>query len=172
MAEFQFDEEFQPVEPSVVDADPVATMRDLYYRVGKLEQSLDEQRVQAIADQRDLLLGMVNTADEIARIVERWGVTTKAQEAEMIRGVVGMGRELLAILKRHHVEAIDTLGRPLSPETSDVVETEARPGLPVNTVLREEQIGYRWPHGILRRAQVVVSSKGDARGVMRDAAAH
>ena len=163
MAEFEFDEEFQPIAPSVVDADPVETIRGLYYRVGKLEQKLAEQSLQAIADQRDLLLSLLAMADEIATIVERWGVTTKAQEAAMIRSIVGFGKDLLSALKRHQVEAVETMGRPLDPETSDAVGTELRPAMPANTVLREVRIGYRWPHGILRRAQVVVSVRSESQ---------
>ena len=166
MSELRFDEEFQPISPSVVDADPANTMRELYYRVGKLEQGLEEQKLQAAADQRDLLLGMLALSDQVNGILERWGVTTKAQEAAMIRGVIDMGKELLAILKRHQVEAIDTLGESYDPETSDIVDTEAHLDMPSNTVLREEQIGYRWTHGILRRAQVVVSTHDNIRGVM------
>jgi len=167
VSELRFDEEFQPINPSVVDANPANTMRELYYRVGKLEQGLEEQRLQAAADQRDLLLGILTLSDRVNGILDRWGVTTKAQDAAMIRGVIDMGKELLAILRRHQVEAIDTMGQPYDPETSDIVETEAHPDMSPNTVLREEQIGYRWPHGILRRAQVIVSTHDNIRGVMR-----
>jgi len=167
VSELRFDEAFQPIDPSVVDADPAGTMRELYYRVGKLEQGMEEQRLQAAADQRDLLLGILTLSDRVNGILERWGVTTKAQEAAMIRGVIDMGKELLAILKRHQVEPIDTMGQPYDPETSDIVETEAHPDMSPNTVLREEQIGYRWTHGILRRAKVVVSTHDNIRGVMR-----
>jgi molecular chaperone GrpE (heat shock protein) len=164
---FRLCEEFFSVPPDALDADPVATMRELFFRVGSLEQSLDEQRVQANADLRDMLLDILSLSDDITGIVERWGVTTKAQEATIMGAVVAVGRKLLAILKAHGVKPISTMGEILDPETSDVVETEGHPDIPENTVLREAQIGYLWqPYGILRRAKVVVSAneRGASRG--------
>ncbi|MFO7916694.1 MAG: nucleotide exchange factor GrpE [Anaerolineae bacterium] len=158
--EFQFEEEFYPVPPTAADADPAATMRELFYRVSRLEQSLEEQRVQAKDDIKELLLDVLSLYDAVGEIVEKWGVTTKAQEASLIGSVVSFGKKLLAVLERHRVEPIDTLGEPLDPATSDVVGTEVRPDMPENIVLREEQIGYTWPGGLLRRAKVVVSEKG------------
>ena len=154
--EFPFDDEFHPVPPTAVDADPAATMRDLFYRVARLEQSLEEERVQALADLRGILMELLSLSDDITDIVERWGVAINAQEAAVIRGVVGVGKKLLFVLKRYRVEAVDTIGQPLDPESSDVVGTEARKNVAPNTVLREVQIGYTWPEGLLRRAKVVV----------------
>jgi hypothetical protein len=158
--EFQFEEEFYPVPPAAADADPAATMRELFYRVGRLEQSLEEQRVQSRDDAKELLLDVLSLYDAVGKIIEKWGVTTKAQEASLVGSVVGFGKKLLAVLERHRVKPIDTLGKPLDPATSDVVGTEVRPDMPELTVLREEQIGYTWPGGLLRRAKVVVSEKG------------
>ena len=161
---FSFDDEFHPIPPTAVDADPAATMRDLFYRVARLEQSLEEERVQALADVRGILMELLSLSDDVTDIVEHWGVATKAQEAAVIRGVVGLGRKLLFVLKRYQVEAIDTIGQPFDPETSDLVETEARRNVDPNTVLREVQIGYVWPQGLLRRAKVVVCANPEPDG--------
>jgi len=37
------------------------------------------------------------------------------------------------------------------------VATEPRRNVPNGIVLREKTVGYAWPHGLLRRAQVVIS---------------
>ncbi|MFP3895420.1 MAG: nucleotide exchange factor GrpE [Anaerolineales bacterium] len=158
--EFQFEEEFYPVPPTAAEANPAATMRELFYRISRLEQSLEEQRVQARNDTREILLDVLSLYDAVGKIVEKWGVTTKAQEASLIGSVVGFGKKLLAVLERHRVKPIETLGKALDPATSDVVGTEVRPDMPENVVLREEQIGYTWPEGLLRRAKVVISEKG------------
>ncbi|MEA3407419.1 MAG: nucleotide exchange factor GrpE [Chloroflexota bacterium] len=157
--EFQFEEEFYPVPPAAADADPAATMRELFYRVSRLEQSLEEERIQARDDAKEILLDVLSLYDAVGEIVERWGVTTKAQEASLVGSVVGFGKKLLAVLERHRVKPIETLGKPLDPTTSDVVDTEVRQGMPADTVLREEQIGYTWPNGLLRRAKVVISEE-------------
>ena len=159
---FAFDEDFLPVPPAAVDADPAATIRDLLYRVGRLEQSLDDQYVEAVADLKAVLLDLLALSDDISTIVERWGVTTNAQEAAIIRSVVALGRKTLATVKRNQAVAIATIGELLDPETSDVVGTEVRENMPANTVLREVRIGYAWPHGLLRRAAVVVSGKPES----------
>ncbi|NLG49293.1 MAG: nucleotide exchange factor GrpE [Chloroflexi bacterium] len=72
---------------------------------------------------------------------------------------MALGRKVLAILRHHQVVAVETIGQPLNPQTSDVVGTEVRDKVPEGTVLRETQIGYMWPQGLLRRAQVVISAR-------------
>lgn len=156
---FQFDDEFYPVPPSAIDADPLTKMEDLLYRVGRLEQTLEEERMQALGDMREVMLDLISLSDDVTDIVERWGVTSNAREAAIVRSVVALGRKILAILKHHQVVAVETIGQPLNPQTSDVVGTEVRDKVPEGTVLREAQIGYMWPQGLLRRAQVIISAR-------------
>ncbi len=156
---FQFDEDFLPVPPAAVDADPAAAIKELLYRVACLEQSLDEHRLQAIAEKRDLLLALISLYDDITAIIGRWDLATKAQEAAVMGGVIALGKKLLAILQQHAVQAIDTIGKPFDPETSDIVGKETHESAPPNLVLREAQTGYTWPHGLLRRAKVIVNAQ-------------
>jgi len=155
---FDFEDSFYPVPPAAVDANPATAIRDLLYRVARLEQSLGEQRVQAAADTKEMLLEFISLSDDIANIAERWGVATKAQEAALIGSVIALGRKIVAIMKHHQVEPLDTIGQPLDADTSDVAGSEASEGVPTGVVLRELQVGYTWPQGLLRRAKVVVSS--------------
>jgi molecular chaperone GrpE (heat shock protein) len=143
-----------------MDADPAAAMQGLLYRVSKLEQTLEEERQQAIADTRDLLLQIVALSDDVGRIVERWGVTANAKEAAIMQGVVAFGKKILAIMEHFGVKPIDTLAKSLNPRTSDVVGAEERDRLKPDIVLREAQIGYTWRHGLLRKARVIVSRGG------------
>jgi hypothetical protein len=156
---FAFDDQFFEVPPAAIDADPAETIRGLFDRVNRLEHSLAEERTQAVADMRETLLILLNISDEITNMVERWGVSTSAQQAAIVRNLVEIGRELLDLLKMHRVQPITTLGEPVDPETSDIVGTEERPGTPPNTVVREVQVGYVWPHGLLRRAKVIASEQ-------------
>lgn len=159
---FAFDEPFYPVPASAEEANPVASMRELLYRVSRLEQALEEERVQHLADTKEFLLELLSLSDDIATVVDRWGVTTKANEAVIIRSVVGLGRKLRQVLDHHQVTSLHVVGKPLDPESSDVVGSEERDSMPSGTVLREQKLGYAWPHGILRRAQVVVSRRAEA----------
>lgn len=164
---FDFEDPFYPVPPAAVDANPAATIRDLLYRVSRLEQSLAEQRLQALADLKEMLLEFISLSDDITSMVERWGVATKAQEAALIGSVIALGRKIVSILRHHLVYPINTIGQPLDPNTSDVVGTEPNDNVPAGIVLREVQIGYNWPQGLLRRAKVIVSS-GPSAAVQSD----
>ena len=158
---FEFDDEFYPVPASAVDADPAEAMRKLLYRVSRLEQGLEETRVQALADTKAFLIEFLSLSDDIAAIVDRWGVTTKANEAVIIRSVVALGRKLRQVLDHHGVTSMHVVGKPLDPETSNVVATEERDHGAPGIVLREKQVGYIWPYGVLRRAEVVVSARAE-----------
>lgn len=154
---FRFDEELIPVPPSALDADPATAMTNLLYRVSKLEQDLAEEHQQAITDTRDLLVQITALSDDVARVVERWGITTNAREAAIMQSVVAFGRKIMTVLDYYGVKPIETLNKPLDARTSEVVGAEVRERLKPDTVLREVQIGYTWRHGLLRRARVVVS---------------
>ena len=47
---FEFDESYIPVPPAAVDADPAQTIRELMFRVSKLEHDLASQEAQAVGD--------------------------------------------------------------------------------------------------------------------------
>jgi hypothetical protein len=158
---FEFDDEFYPVPASAIDADPAEAMRKLLYRVSRLEQELEETRVQALADTKAFLMDLLSLSDDIAAIVDRWGVTTKANEAVIIRSVIALGRKLRQVLDHHGAASIHVVGKPLDPETSDVVGTEERDHGAPGIVLREQRVGYIWPYGVLRRAEVVVSARAE-----------
>mgnify|MGYP005851007569 CR=1 FL=1 len=167
---FQIDDAYIPIPAAAADADPAATMRELFLRVAKLEQALEEQRLQAVANMREVLSALLSLTDDVASIVERWGVATNAQEVALVRSVVGLGRALHALLERQQVKAIETLGKPFDPATSRVVGSEPRSDVAEETVLREVKVGYRWPHGLLRHAEVIVSVRPEeAQGTMSEA---
>lgn len=158
-----FEEPFYPVPPAAMDADPVSAMRELFYRVARLEQSLQEARVQAAADLADVLLAQVSLSDDLTAICEEIGVPRNAQYAMLARSITSLGQKVMAILKHHQVEPIEVVGRPLNPAHSDVVREELRRDVAPGTVLREERVGYTWRGGVLRRAQVVVSTRTEER---------
>jgi molecular chaperone GrpE len=154
-----FDDPFLPVPAAAIDADPAAAMRELYFRVARLEQSLQEQRVLASAEMAEVLLSQVAIADELAHVVESIGVPTNAQHAMLARGVAALGRRIMEDLRKRGVAPIETLGRPLDPDHSDAVGQEPRAGVEEGTVLQEVRAGYVWRDLVLRRAQVIVCGR-------------
>jgi len=154
-----FTEEYMDVPAAAVDADPVQAMRELMFRVSKLEQDLANQEATAAGEMADIMRDLVTLSDELNGIVQRWGIATNAQEAALVRAVVGLGRKLQQILTKQDVKQIAVVGQPLNPQTSDIAASEASTAVQPNTVLREVEPGYTWKNGLLRKARVIISTK-------------
>ena len=156
-----FDDPFLPVPAAAIDADPAAAMRELYFRVARLEQSLQEQRVLASAEMAEVLLSQIAIADELTHVVESIGVPTNAQHAMLARGVAALGRRIMEDLGRRGVAPIETLGKPLDPDHSDAVGHEPRAGL--------LHLADGGAHPLGRYLQVLAAQR---RPVHRDAPQH
>lgn len=156
---FPFDEAYLAMPAEALEADPASTMRDLYLRIGNMERRLDEQEARSVADWRETLLSLVSSYDIVTRMMERFGHSPDPHETTGLSDLIAIGKQLLAVLQNHQVQAIETIGEPLDIETSDQAGSEERASLPPGIVVREAQIGYRWPHGLLRRAKVIVSEQ-------------
>lgn len=158
-----FDDPFYRVPQGALEADPVQAMRGLLRRVATVEGELAQVKEQTTAQLRQLMLDLVALYDALTGIIERRGVVTSAQGAEMVRSVIGLGRQILAILKRENVEPIATIGQLYDATICDIAGTETREDLRPGTVLREVQVGYRWKGEILRKAQVIISTRSDVK---------
>jgi len=154
-----FDESYYPVAPAAQDADPAVAMRDLFFRLSKAESSLQETELQRGNDLQEVLTEIIALSDQVLDAVEKADASDAAESA-VVSAMVGFARSLREMLDRYQVEALVTIGLPLDPEAADVVSVETQTTVPAGTVLRERRIGYRWPNGILRKAQVVVSRGG------------
>lgn len=156
---FEFDESYISVPPAAVDADPAQTIRELMFRVSKLEHDLANQEAQAVGDIAEVMLDVVGLADDVAHIVQRWGVVTDAQQAALVRAVVGLGRKLQQVLVKQQVSPLAVVGQPYNPQTSEAASSEVASSVAPNIVLREMEPGYAWKFGLLRKARVVISAK-------------
>jgi len=142
-----------------MDADPAATIEELFYRVARLEHSLQEARIEAQAEEAEILVAQIEISDALVRLAESIGVPTSAQMAMLARGVTELGQRFMAGLARWGVGPIETLGRPPDRETCDIMGYEVAAGVPDGLVLRETLPGYLWRGLVLRRAQVIVSGR-------------
>lgn len=159
-----FDQDPQPVPPGAVHADPAETIRNLYRRIARLEGELEQEQVdraqerrEALAAFQDLLRTLLTMRDHLAETVERLGVTTNAREAAIMRRAAELDSLLQETLRRYRVEPVQTLGKPFDQATSVAVGADSASTLPPGSVVAEEQKGYRWPHGLIRPARVIVS---------------
>ncbi|MHB9033382.1 MAG: nucleotide exchange factor GrpE [Anaerolineae bacterium] len=156
---FDFNESYVDVPPAAVDADPAKTIRELMFRVSKLEHALADQQAEASGETAEVMRDLVALEDDLNQIVQRWGIATNAQEAALVRAVVGLGRKLQQILAKQEVKPIAVVGQPLNPQTSDIAASEISTSMQPNTVLREMEPGYTWRGGLLRKARVVISTR-------------
>ncbi len=168
----RFDDPYVPVPPAAIDADPATTIAELFFRVARLEQSLQAERLEAQAEQGETLLAQVEISDALVRLVESIGVPTSAQQAMLVRGVAALGQRFMDGLRRWGVTPIEALGRPPDRETSDVAGYEPGPDVPDGTVLREELSGYLWRGTVLRRARVIVSGRAPVGAPSAQVAPH
>ena len=162
MQPIQFDESYYPLPAAAQDADPAAEMRDLLFRLGKAESSLQEAEQQRLADVQEVLIELIEISDRVMDTVEEADLPATAKETSLVNGLIGFGKALRELLDRHQVEAVVTIGLPLDVNVAEAVGYERYAQVPPGTVLREQRIGYRWPTGILRRAQVVVAGSAPA----------
>jgi molecular chaperone GrpE len=114
-----------------------------------------ERREQAERVTGDLLLDVLPVIDDLERALT---VDAGADAADAFRaGVELIQRQLLDILKRRGVRAIDPIGQDFDPNLHQAVTTEARPGARDGEVLEEFRRGYLIGERLLRPAMVKVA---------------
>ncbi len=162
---FDLNQTPEPVPPAAEHADPLQAMRSLYGRIACLERALEREREQreqegqeAAEITQELLRTVLEMHDYMAETVERFGVITSAQESALVRRTVDFARLIREALARQEIEPIETLGKPVDKATSEVEDVVANDSVPPGTVLREVQVGYRWPLGLIRPARVIVAA--------------
>lgn len=168
MQPIQFDESYYPLPAAAQDADPAAEMRDLLFRLGKAESSLQEAEQQRLADVQEIVTELIAISDHVMDTVEEADLPATPKETGLVNGLIGFGKALRELLDRHQVEAVVTIGMPLDVNVAEAVGYERYAQVPPSTVLREQRIGYRWPNGVLRRAQVVVAGAPPASATSND----
>lgn len=86
------------------------------------------------------------------------------QNGTVIEGVQMTLQELIRVLKKFGVEAIDTVQKPFDPNYHQAMLQEESDQQPENTVLKEFQKGYLIHERLLRPAMVVVSKAVSGQG--------
>jgi len=108
-----------------------------------------------------LLKDLLTIVDNLERAVTPTpGAAIKESVAECVREGVEMTlNEIVKILTRHHVTAIDAMNKPFDPAYHEAVMQEPSDDHPENTVINVFQKGYMIHDRLLRPAMVVVSKK-------------
>lgn len=160
---FEVDQRPEPVPPGAGEADPAEAMRTLYQRINDLELTWGSERRQTKEAMRALLDTLLQVRDQLGETYQRYGVTTSAHEAAIARRTAESVQLIEEGLARLKVTPIETVGKPLDRDTSEISgyehDRKARAGI----VLRETLVGYRWPFGVIRFARVIVNDPQAAK---------
>jgi molecular chaperone GrpE len=125
----------------------------------RLEQELQQATSYAAAGfARDMLA----IKDHLDRALAAVGDDLRADKtaSQFLAGIEATARELDAVLQRHGVTRIDTVGEPLDPHRHQAmmeVPSDQEPG----TIVEEMQAGYMMKDRLLRPALVGVAKKPD-----------
>ena len=119
----------------------------------RVSRQMDEERRYA---QVPLIGDLLPVLDNISRALEAAEKTADA--VSLLEGFKMMGRQLQAVLQRHHCTRIESLGQPFDPHLHHAILQQPSAEVPPNTVLHETQAGYRVHDRVVRPAHVIVSA--------------
>lgn len=149
-----------PLPEGIESIDPADAFSQLLVRCGALERMLEAEKLEAQQEQRTLLIGMLEVADALDRVLQQFGTIRSDSEPALERqhrNLAATRRLLSQKLEQVGVTPIITMGQILDPIVADVDGYREDSNLPDETVIYEIQRGYHWRGDILRRAKVLVS---------------
>jgi molecular chaperone GrpE len=103
----------------------------------------------------DLIKALLPVVDDLERSLAAARSDAAGSFAD---GVKLVHQNLLKALEAHHVERIESLGRPFDPALHEAIMRQPSDQHPPGTVLEEYQSGYRLWERVLRHAKVIVSA--------------
>lgn len=125
------------------------------YRKRVNRQMDEERRYACLPVLRDLL----PVLDNIGRAIEAGAKTQDA--GTLLEGVKLVGKQLEAVLQRHHCLPIEALNQSFDPNFHEAISQQPSGDFPHNTVMLVAQSGYRLHDRVVRPAQVIVSMNPD-----------
>jgi molecular chaperone GrpE len=138
----------------------LAEQRDRYLRLAAeydnfRKRTAKERQDAHVRGQGDMLKGMIDALDDLARFAHVDPATTDAKT--IADGVSMVEKKLMKTLASHGLEVVDPAGRPFDPALHEAVMTEpAQSPDEDHMVARVFQQGYLFNGQLLRPARVVV----------------
>ena len=145
----------QTTEPG--DADPVIAegLPDAAEYDNFRKRTAKERQDAHLRGQGDMLKGMIDALDDLARFAHIDPATTDARTIS--DGVQMVEKKLMKTLAGHGLEVLDPIGQPFDPSHHEAVMTEpADSAEEDHLVARVFQQGYLFNGQLLRPARVVV----------------
>jgi molecular chaperone GrpE len=138
----------------------LAEQRERYLRLAAeydnfRKRTTKERQDAHLRGQGDMLRGMIDALDDLARFAHIDPATTDAKTIS--DGVSMVEKKLMKSLAGHGLEVVDPIGRPFDPALHEAVMTEAAATKEEDhMVARVFQQGYLFNGQLLRPARVVV----------------
>jgi molecular chaperone GrpE len=124
-----------------------------------------DQREQIKFGNEQLLKELLPTVDNLERAIK--AAKADGSNDSLIQGVDLTLKQLLTVLGRFGVQAVETVGKPFDPSAHQAVASVPSDKVPAQHVVEEFQRGYRLHDRILRASMVTVST-GPAADEMDD----
>jgi molecular chaperone GrpE len=146
-----------------------ARLEDRYLR---LQADFDNHRKRALREKQETLSyghenvvkDLLPVVDNLERAIEHASASSGADFESMLQGVELVRRELLAVLAKHGVGAMEAEGEAFDPNVHEALAQVEDPTVPAGRVARMLQKGYRLRDRLLRPARVLVSKgSGESR---------
>ena len=138
----------------------LAEQREKYLRLAAeydnyRKRTAKERQDAHLRGQADLLKGLIDPLDDIARFAHVDPATTDART--LVDGVAMVEKKLVKTLAGHGMEVIDPVDHPFDPALHEAVMTEpAATAEEDHVVARVFQLGYVFNGQLIRPARVVV----------------
>jgi molecular chaperone GrpE len=162
-------------EPSPAERELAALREEkaqLEDRLIRLSADFDNHRKRVLREKQDALSyghenvvkDLLPVVDNLERAIEHASASSGADFESMLQGVDLVRRELLAVLVKHGVGAIEAEGEAFDPNVHEALAQVEDPKVPAGRVARVLQKGYRLRDRLLRPARVLVSKgSGESR---------
>jgi len=128
------------------------------------KRMLREKQETLAYGQENVVKDLLPVVDNLDRAIEHASASTGADFEGMLQGVELVRRELLAVLARHGVSAIEAEGEAFDPNLHEALAQVEDPKAPAGRVARVLQKGYRLRDRLLRPARVLVSKGSPEEG--------
>ena len=116
-----------------------------------------------------LLSSFLPTVDNLDRALEIAATTRSEQGGEhdgavgqVVKGLQMVRDDFWGALRKHGIEAVDSVGLPFDPAMHDALQQIDSPDHPPGVVIREFEKGYKLGDRLLRPARVIVAGAGSS----------
>jgi molecular chaperone GrpE len=123
----------------------------------RVKRETDEAVTRAI---QSILPSFLPTIDNLERALEVAGSAKGDQHEQLVQGIAMVRDEFTGALRKHGIEAVESVGVPFDPAVHDALQQVDSPDHPPGMVIREFERGYKLGDRLLRPARVIIAGPG------------